>query len=250
MVGAASAAGAIALSHFGGARPAREKPDGAGPVTEADLEIDAMLRERLGRARPHYGWLSEESDDCASRLDAERVFIVDPIDGTRAFVEGGKAWSHSLAVAEAGRIVAGIVHLPMLGRTYTAIEGHGAQCNGATIWASTRRDLDGAQLLANATQMKPEHWPGGVPNVERHFRASLAYRMCLAAQGRFDAMLTFRAAFEWDVAAGDLIAREAGAVVTTRTGAAPTFNNPDPRVPGIVVANRALHAALFTHIAP
>ena len=248
LVGAARAAGEIALSHFSGERPSREKPNGGGPVTEADLQIDEMLRDKLGRARPDYGWLSEESEDDGSRLEAKRSFVIDPIDGTSAFVEGGKAWSHSMAVVEEGRVIAALVHLPVLGKTYTAIEGYGAQCNGATIWASTRTELAGARVLIKANQMKPEFWPGGAPDIDRHFRSSIAYRICLAAEGRFDAMLTFKDAWEWDVAAGVLIAREAGAVVSSRLGEPLVFNNPTATVPGVVVAGRSVHTALMERI--
>lgn len=245
---AAREAGAIALRHFAGAREARDKPDGQGPVTEADLEVDRALRATLCAARPGYGWLSEESPDGPARLAARRVFIVDPIDGTRAFVAGRRAWGHSLAVAEAGRVVAGVVHMPLLGRTYSAAAGGGAFRDGTPIRATARTEVAGAEVLANRTQFEPAFWPGGVPDLRRHFRPSIAYRMCLAAEGRFDAMLTFRDAWEWDIAAGALIAREAGAAVTDRLGRAPRFNNPDPRLPGIIVAGPELHAQLLARL--
>ncbi|MBP7242992.1 3'(2'),5'-bisphosphate nucleotidase CysQ [Amaricoccus sp.] len=246
---AARAAGEIALRHFRAGPKAVEKPGGLGPVTEADLEVDRMLRETLRAARPDYGWLSEESVDGPERLAAGRVFIVDPIDGTRAFASGQRAWAHSLAVAERGRIVAGVVHLPLLERSYRAAAGSGAWMNDAPITASPRTDLDDARVLATAAQLDPRHWRGGAaPRLERHMRPSLAYRLCLAAEGRFDAMLTFRDCWEWDVAAGDLIAREAGATVTTRAGAAAVYNNPRPLVAGMIVAGPALHAALLARI--
>ncbi|MCB1351631.1 MAG: 3'(2'),5'-bisphosphate nucleotidase CysQ [Rhodobacteraceae bacterium] len=250
LITAAHAAGEIAMRHFAGDRAATEKPDAQGPVTEADLEVDRMLRDRLLAARPDYGWLSEESENDPARLDAERVFIVDPIDGTRAFVEGGKAWSHALAVAERGRVVAGVVFLPRLERTYSAAAGEGAVCNGEPIRVSRREVLTGAKVLVNATQLDPKFWPSGVPAIERHFRSSLAYRMCLAAEGRYDAMLTFRDAWEWDIAAGDLIAREAGGRVTDRLGHAPVFNNPRPALPGVIAAPPELHARLLAQTRP
>lgn len=238
------------MRHFGGDRAATEKPDDQGPVTAADVEIDDMLRSMLAAARPEYGWLSEESEDDPSRLGAERVFVIDPIDGTRAFIEGSKAWGHSLAVVEHGRTIAGVVHLPRLDRTYAAIEGQGARQNGQPIAASRRTSVRGARLLINATQLAPKFWPGGVPPIERHFRSSIAYRMCLAAEGRFDGMLTFRDAWEWDIAAGDLIAREAGALVTDRFGQALVLNNPHPMVPGIIVAEPALHHDILRRVLP
>ncbi len=245
---AARAAAAIALKHFGTRPDARVMAGGLGPVTAADIEIDRMLRAELIGARPDYGWLSEESEDAPGRLAVERVFIVDPIDGTRAFIAGERAWAHSLAVAERGRVVAGVVLLPALDRTYLAATGAGATMNGEAIAVSARADLDDARVLANAAQLDPRHWRGDAPRLERHMRPSLAYRLCLAAEGRFDAMLTFRDAWEWDVAAGDLIARESGAVVTDRTGAPAVYNNPHPQVPGLIVAGPALHAAILARV--
>jgi myo-inositol-1(or 4)-monophosphatase len=242
---AAREAAAIALRHFGRPGGVREKPGGHGPVTEADLEIDRMLRAELTAARPTYGWLSEESADGPERLGAERVFIVDPIDGTRDFVAGGRAWSHALAVAERGRVCAGVVLLPRLGRLYAAEAGGGATADGTPIRASARGVLEDARVLTSAAQMDPAHWPGGVPRIARHFRPSLAYRLCLAAEGRFDAMLTFRDVWEWDVAAGALIAREAGARVTDRTGGALRFNSPAATVSGVIAAGPDIHAQIL-----
>jgi myo-inositol-1(or 4)-monophosphatase len=245
---AAEAAGAVALRHRGRRPDAWEKPGGLGPVTEVDLEIDRMLRGELSAARPDYGWLSEESHDDRRRLGAGRVFIVDPIDGTRAYLAGEPSFAHSLAVAEAGRVVAGLVHLPALARTYAAAAGQGAAVNGAPIAVSRRETLEAARVLASAATLAPEHWRGGPPGVERHFRTSLAYRLCLAAEGRFDAMVTLRDTWEWDVAAGDLIAREAGARVTTRAGEAAAYNRPEPLVPGMIAAGPALHAQLLARL--
>jgi myo-inositol-1(or 4)-monophosphatase len=247
---AAEVAGAVALRHRdrGGRPDAWEKPGGLGPVTEVDLEIDRMLRSELTAARPDYGWLSEESHDDRRRLGSERVFIIDPIDGTRAYVSGEAGFAHSLAVVEKGRVVAAVVNLPALGRTYVAAEGEGATLNRAPIAASGRATLDAARVLASAGTLAREQWPGGVPAFERHFRTSLAYRLCLAAEGRFDAMVTLRDTWEWDVAAGDLIAREAGARVTTRVGTAALYNQREPLVPGLIAAGPALHDAILARL--
>lgn len=247
---AARAAGEIALRHFRAGPTATEKPGGLGPVTAADLEVDRMLRAELTAARPGYGWLSEESEDGPERLEAERVFVVDPIDGTRTFATGGRAWAHSLAVVERGRVVAGVVLLPLLERCYRAAAGGGATLNGRAIAVSARAEIEEATVLASAAQLDPRHWRGATPRLERHMRPSLAYRLCLAAEGRFDAMLTFRDCWEWDVAAGDLIAREAGARATTRIGAPTVYNNAVPLVPGLVVAGPALHAGIMGRLAP
>ena len=112
LLDAAKAAGDIARGYFNRAPEVWDKPGGAGPVTEADLAVDTMLREELTAARPDYGWLSEETEDNGKRLDTESVFIVDPIDGTRSFIEGSPTWAHSLAIAKGGEITAAVVFLP------------------------------------------------------------------------------------------------------------------------------------------
>ena len=245
MLGAAQAAGHIARRHFNASPKVWDKGDGQGPVTEADLEIDQMLRALLLAARPDYGWLSEETTDTPERLTQDRVFIVDPIDGTRSFVDGQKTFAHSLAVAEQGRVIAAVVHLPMLDMTYSAAQGKGAFLNGKPLAHSGRDSLDQAKILASRFQFAPEHWPGGVPQVDRHFRPSLAYRLCLIAEGRFDGMVTLRDAWEWDIAAGALICHEAGALITDRIGAALIFNSPTPKHPGVLAATPLVHAGLM-----
>ncbi|WP_341212561.1 3'(2'),5'-bisphosphate nucleotidase CysQ [uncultured Limimaricola sp.] len=227
-----------------------DKPDGAGPVCEADLAVDALLRERLGAARPSYGWLSEETADAPERLDAARIFVVDPIDGTRAYLEGSADWAHSLAVAENGRIIAACVLLPRHDLLYTATLGGGAFLNGEPIHASTQTDPARATLLGPRLAMSPKHWSGGdVPPVRRAFRSALAWRLCLLAEARFDAMLTIRPTWEWDIAAGSLILTEAGGTATDRRGAALSFNKPHPQSDG-VLAGGALHGVLLPLLDP
>ncbi|OSP55069.1 3'(2'),5'-bisphosphate nucleotidase CysQ [Pseudoruegeria sp. SK021] len=242
---AALAAGRLATPFYHGDAQVWDKPDQAGPVTEADLAVDAMLNQTLRAARPDYGWLSEETPDTPDRLTRSHVFIVDPIDGTRAFVEGDETWSHSLAVARDGQITAAVVYLPLKDRLYTAALGGGAHLNGVPLRASRRADPVGATLLANKWSMEPRYWPGGPPQIKRHFRSSLAYRLALIGEGRFDAMVTFRDTWEWDIAAGSLIAQEAGATVTNRTAGPLSFNQPAPLSAGVVAAGPDLHAGLI-----
>lgn len=242
---AARAAGRIAIPFFHGVAQVWHKPDLAGPVTEADLAVDAMLHRTLIEARPDYGWLSEETPDSPARLAHDNVFIIDPIDGTRAFVEGEDTWSHSLAVARHGQIIAAVVFLPLKDRLFSAALGGGAHLNGTPLQASLRTELTGATVLANKWSMEPQYWPDGLPRIDRHFRSSLAYRLALIGEGRFDAMVTFRDTWEWDIAAGTLIALEAGACVTDRHGAALTFNRPKPASAGVIAGGRAVHAGLI-----
>lgn len=246
---AAAAAGAIARRHFGSRPRAWDKGGGQGPVSEADLEIDAMLHERLCAARPDYGWLSEETADDGERLAAPALFVVDPIDGTRAFLAGRPDFAHALAVVRDRQPVAAVVHLPLLDLTYAATAGGGARLNGRTIAPAAPAALDAARLLVGRSQLAPGFWPGGVPPVAPHFRHSLAWRLCLVAEGAFDGTLTFRDVWHWDIAAGALVAAEAGATVTDRRGAALRFNTADPRSAGLLAAPAALHRGLFARLA-
>ena len=245
---AAEAAGDIASGYFRGQNKVWHKPDHAGPVSEADLAVDSYLRETLTAARPGYGWLSEETEDSAARLGAERVFIVDPIDGTRSFVDGSGTWAHSLAVAERGRITAAVVFLPVRDKLYAAARGQGARLNGAVIDGPLDAGLDGAEVLAARPTFEPAHWPGGVPNVKRHHRPSLAYRLCLVAEGRFAAMLTLRDSWEWDIAAGALILSEAGVAVSDRAGGPLRFNSPHPQTAGVVAGGTGVHRDLLARL--
>jgi len=249
LIEAANAAGEIARGFFRQSPRTWEKP-GAGPVTEADIAVNDMLAERLRGARPGYGWLSEETPDAPERTDAARAFVIDPIDGTRAFIEGDHNWAHSLAVVDNGAAVAAVVYLPMADKLFAAARGQGATLNGARITVSATGELDGASVLATRPNFEPWFWAGAeVPRVNRQFRSSLAYRMSLVAEGRFDAMLTLRPTWEWDVAAGALIVAEAGGRVTDRKGAELRFNAASPQVDGVLAAGPALHEQIVARLA-
>ncbi|PJF09922.1 3'(2'),5'-bisphosphate nucleotidase CysQ [Pseudorhodobacter sp. MZDSW-24AT] len=245
---AARLAGEITLRFWRASPQVWDKGGDHGPVTEADLAVNDALKTMLLAARPDYGWLSEETPDSPERLSAKRVFVLDPIDGTRAFVAGEDNFAVSLAVVEAGRVLAGAVMLPAKNRLYTGEIGGPALCNGVAIKVSARQDLGGSSLLATKANMEPAHWPGGVPDLRRSFRTSLAYRLCLAAEGRYDGMITFRDTWEWDIAAGSLICECAGARVTDRTGAALRFNAPKAMTAGVIATNPALHQAIMARL--
>ncbi|PQO21913.1 3'(2'),5'-bisphosphate nucleotidase CysQ [Rhodobacteraceae bacterium WD3A24] len=251
---AAHAAGEIARRHFGADSPQWDKGAGQGPVSEADIEIDRMLRARLLTARPDAGWLSEETEDAparrAARLSAREVFIVDPIDGTRAFLAGQKAFAHALAIARDGVVIAGVVYLPLLGLTYSATRDGGAWLNGERLVLADPPPLDGARLLMGRAQLAPELWPGGTPPVTPHFRPALAWRLCLVAEGRFDGVLTLRDAWHWDIAAGGLIAAEAGARVTDIAGRPLAFDTEAIKAAGLLAAPEPLHGDLLARLRP
>ncbi|WP_341863368.1 3'(2'),5'-bisphosphate nucleotidase CysQ [Gymnodinialimonas sp. 57CJ19] len=241
---AALQAGAIAKQFFGN-DPAVFDKGPEGPVTEADLAIDAMLHDVLRTARPDYGWLSEETDDDRARLSAEHVFICDPIDGTRAFIEGSTSFSHSLAVSRNGKITAAAVFLPMRDKLYSAALGAGATLNDAPLQVTTTAHLAEATVLTTKANMQAHHWKEGVPEVNKAYRPSLAYRMSLVGEGRFDAMMTFRPTWEWDIAAGALIIAEAGGIVTDSFGVPLQFNGPRAQVDGVLTGSASVHQALL-----
>lgn len=250
LIMAAQDAGRIAAAHFGREPAQWDKTDGQGPVSVADIEIDRMLRDRLLRARPGFGWLSEETPDDPARLGLRDVFVVDPIDGTRAFLAGQKSFAHALAIVRDGVVVAGVVHLPMLGLTYSAQRGAGAWLNARPLTAPPADRLGGARVLTGRAQLASGLWPGGVPPVVPHFRPSLAWRLCLVAEGRFDATLTLRDTWHWDIAASSLIAGEAGVSVSDRRGCALQFNVARPMSPGLIAAPAGLHAQFITRLNP
>lgn len=246
---AARAAGKLATAYFRRDPRVWDKPDAQGPVTEADLAVDRLLRERLCAARPDHGWYSEESPEDPARLSHRRLFIVDPIDGTRAFIEGNPTWSHSLAISEDGEITAAAVYLPVHDRLYLAERGGGATLNNLPITVTGRETLDDAEVLAAKPAMEPQRWRNAEPpRIKRQFRSSLAYRMALAAEGRKDAMMTLRPTWEWDVAAGTLLVQEAGGTVTDRLGAPLVFNRPDRQFNGVIAGTDAVQNALVSRL--
>ena len=229
------AAGRLALDRRAQGLKAQRKDDGS-PVTDGDLAVDALLHRELLGARPGYGWLSEETPDDPARLKAERLFIVDPIDGTTAYVKGKPWFAVSVAVVAAGRPIAGVVFAPALDELYAAAEGGGARCNGAAIRASSADRLEDCAMLAPTNAFDARRWVEPWPAMRVGQRSALAYRMALVAAGRFDAAVSMGWKNDWDIAAGDLIAREAGAASSDQNGRPLVFNTAGARNAGLVCA--------------
>ncbi len=246
----AAAAGPLALSYWKHAPDAWEKDAGAGPVSEADLAVNALMEERLRAARPDYGWLSEESADDSARLGRERVFIVDPIDGTRAFLNEEGGFAHAIAVAERGRVVAAVVSLPVMELVYSATAEGPALRNGTEIRVSDTARADGCRVLTSKLSTDPVQWRGPVPVFRHELRSSLAWRLCLVAEGRFDAALSVRPAWEWDIAAGSLIARRAGCAASDLSGRPLRFNTASALNDGLIVARQGLHDDMLAAMTP
>ena len=223
---------------------------GGSPVTNGDLAVDGLLTKSLRSARPDYGWLSEETADNPERLTARRVFIVDPIDGTTAYIGGKPWWAVALAVIENGRTVAGVVHAPELDETYAAALGGGATMNGEPIHASRCDAIEGCNMVADAKLFVPRAGRPLWPAMQVQQRNAIAYRMSLVAAGRFDATVSFTPKSDWDIAAGALIAEEAGARVTDHYGRRLRFNSASAQNPGLVCAAPALHPLILALAAP
>ncbi|HEX6858720.1 MAG TPA: 3'(2'),5'-bisphosphate nucleotidase CysQ [Caulobacteraceae bacterium] len=222
--------------------------DNNTPVTDADLRVDELLKTRLSAARPDYGWLSEETADDISRLKQKRLFVVDPIDGTAAFMKGRPWWAVSIAVVEDGRPIAGVVHAPSLKETYAATRGGGATMNGEAITASDVAEIEDCAMLGDAQMFLHPAWPVKWPSMRVETRNSIAYRMCLVASGAFDAAVALSGKNEWDLAAADLICNEAGALATDHLGRAFIYNDPNPRAPSLICAAPALHPLLIERV--
>ncbi|MEO8114791.1 MAG: 3'(2'),5'-bisphosphate nucleotidase CysQ [Phenylobacterium sp.] len=226
---------------------------GDSPVTNADLACDQLLKDRLLSARPDYGWLSEETADDPARLAKRRLFVVDPIDGTRAFIKGRPWWAVSVAVVEDDRPIAGVVAAPQVAQIYTATAGGGATLNGQPIRASEIDMLEDSGMVGDPRMFAHPAWPTPWPAMRIEQRNSTAYRMCLVAAGAFDAAVVLVAKHDWDLAAADLIATEAGCYVGDHQGAGFHYNGPRPlqrslicAAPGIapLILERVQHIAL------
>jgi len=225
-----------------------EYKDDRSPVTDADLATDALLTERLRAARPDYGWLSEETADATHRLDCRRIFVVDPIDGTRAFLNDRPWWSVAIAIVEDGLAVAGVVYAPEFEQTYVATAGGGARLNGAPIQPSSALLLEDCRMAGDPSLFRHPAWPQPWPNMRVEPRNSTAYRMCLVASGNFDAAVAPVRKSDWDVAAGDLIAREAGCFVGDHLGAAFRYNRPRPSQASLICATPALAPLILDRV--
>jgi len=217
---------------------------GGSPVTEADLEVDAHLRRTLTGARPDYGWMSEESVDDHSRLSHDVLFIVDPIDGTVAFLKGRAHFTVCAAVVRGGMPVAGVVYNPMLDHLYSAQLGGGATCNGTPIHVSACHGMIGCAMLGDRVMLTRPPWP----QMRVETRNSVAYRVALVADGSFDATVSLSAKRDWDLAAADIILREAGGMITDREGKSLVFNGLDAVQPSMVAAGPRLHGEIISHL--
>ena len=229
LIDATREAGAIAHAYFGREPETWYKGVERSPVSEADMASDRYLRERLLAARPDYGWLSEETLDDHSRLDREHVFIVDPIDGTRRVLGGKQDSCVSVAIAENGVAVAGVLASPARGDLWWASRGNGAFLNAEPLVSAESRPpvrpllLSMPDMLANKALVEPgfpvERAPGG---------PSLALRLARVASGDLGGVVVRPRSNEWDLAAADVLLSETGHHLVDDAGKRVVFNRPDP----------------------
>jgi len=226
-------AAAQAVSGFIPGQTKAEYKPGQDPVTEADRTANVVLHKILQRNGE--GWLSEESVDDPSRLDRERVWVVDPLDGTREFVEGIPEWCISIGLVERGQAVAGGIFNPITNEKIIGSIGGGVTYNGEPVHASHKGSLDGALVLGSRSEAKRGEWKRfeGLPFRVRNI-GSVAYKLGLVAAGKADATWTLVPKNEWDVAAGTALVLAAGGFVRRLEGEPPKFNNRSPLMTGLI----------------
>ena len=239
-------AGAIAKAAFEANDSKQWNKADSSPVTEADIAVNDFLDETLRAARPGYGWLSEETKDDHSRHACPRSFVVDPIDGTRAFIDRTPNFAVCVAIIEKGQSIAGVVFNPLRDELYEASIGGGARLNGKRITATDPTDIAGIHMIGYPRKFRRLDFPDMNVSVAN----SMAYRMCLVASGEADATIAFTPKSDWDVAAAALIATEAGAIVTDIRGKSPQFDTETTSGLGVICAGTHLHALLLAKVKP
>ncbi len=221
------------------------KPDGS-QVTEGDLAINALFEERLKAMRPDDGWLSEEAADTPERLNRPRLWIIDPIDGTRAFIERRTEWCVAAALTENGRPVVAAVYRPVKDEFYAAIAGKGATLNGATLAIPDIGTLAGARIAGNRKALNGLAHTGIAGDISGALPLQL--RLAYVAAGRLDGAVSIGNRNDWDLAAGELLVSEAGGAVSDAFGEGYVYNRPEPWQQGLVAAGAKRHAALIRNL--
>jgi myo-inositol-1(or 4)-monophosphatase len=241
LVSAVREAGQMALGKFRAPLKIWNK-DNYSPVSEADIAVNEFLQERLRDPSGQIGWLSEETEDDPERLRARRLWIIDPIDGTRAYIGGRPDWSIATALVEEGRPVVAVLFAPVEDEMFVAVAGRGATLNDAPIH-TTDGGLDKSRIAG------PAGYLNRLQAIEPRFIAqpkihSLALRFARVAHGAIDAAFASGNSHDWDLAAADLLVHEAGGALTTFDGQSLIYNKPDPVHPPLVAAGPQRHAVL------
>jgi len=217
---------------------------GGSPVSDADIAVDNFLRERLRAIAPDAGWLSEESEDDLARLHAPRLWVVDPIDGTRAYLSGRPDWSISVALVQDGRPAIAAIFAPMQDALYLASAGQGATLNGSAVSATGGAGFD--RIRAAGPKPMLERLAKVAPTLAAEPKVfSLALRIARVAAGTLDLAFASTNSHDWDLAAADLLVHEAGGALTTFAGQKLVYNRAEPLHGALVAAGRARHEAFL-----
>ena len=227
-----------------------QKSGDAGPVTRADREADALLKSKLLTLLPA-AWLSEETADDRARLSADRVWIVDPLDGTKEFVAGIPEYAVAVALVEHGQPVLGAVHNPVTAQTVWAVRGEGAYVvsdNRAPADAKRVAVTDGNRLLASRSEIKRGEFEPLRSSWEVVPVGSIEWKLALIAMGQAAATVSRGPKHEWDVCAGALLIQEAGGIATEALGDPLMYNRPRPKVAGILAGSHEAHARLLAQV--
>lgn len=228
---------------------AEQKSNGRGPVTEADHQVNRVLREAL--VRDGEGWLSEETIDDSGRLSKHRVWVVDPLDGTKEFVAGIPEWCVSVALVENGKAMAGGIANPATHETFLGSRETGVTYNGCPAQPSRKNSLDGAMVLASRSEVGRGEW-AQFEEAPFTFRpmGSVAYKLALVATGLADATWTLQPKNEWDIAAGVALVEAAGGVVQFLLDEKPAFNNKATLLPGLFACGPQLRNPIKEFLRP
>jgi len=243
---AALEGGQIALRNLGSRTIKTWLKHGHEPVTDIDLEVNEYLKTALTKPRPGYGWLSEESADDNKRLGLKKIWLVDPIDGTRAFIKGNDDFTVCVALLDGGKPVVGAIYAPARDEFYLARKGAGATLNGKAIHVGNASVLKGLRFQGDDTYFdRPKRWKSPWENIVYGKYQSFALRVVAVAAGEYDAAVSARPKSEWDIAAADLILTEAGGVCCDQDGRPFSYNNENTRIPRIVATNQALKGQIL-----
>ena len=248
----AKEAGRIALSYFQKKDLHQWTKSNSTPVCEGDIAVDEFLKKILMQNRPGYGWLSEETEDSNGRMRCGRLWIVDPIDGTRSYLEGGDNWCVSIALIEDMKPILGAIYVPISDDFYFAQVGVGAYLNGHKIKVSDTEKIEKAHMMGNSAdfisdKIWPESWPSGMKTTSAN---SIALRIARVASGYADICVTLRPKNDWDIAAADLIIHEAGGKLTTGDGRSLIYNRSKPLHDHIVATTPTLYKSVMLRVIP
>lgn len=240
-IAAARAAGEIVRRWYEGATYTVRDKDNKSPVTEADIEANQIIYDTLRASFPGDGWLSEETQDSPERLTRKRVWIIDPLDGTREFVHRVPEFVVCIGLVEEGTPVLGVEYNPIREELFAGACGLGVTLNGAPLRVSAHAELSSARVLASRSEDARGEWDEFRADMQIEPTGSVAYKLALIAAGRADATFSLTPKNEWDICAGAALILEAGGRITDRFGQPLRFNQPTTKLPGLIACNAQLY---------